>query len=244
MQWQQESLRPARDVERAERPVHYGSPSLMRFFSSVGFTSVGLLTWLGGGRLLDLPADTWQQPHWGARAIFLVIGTLAASLLAGLIGAMIGLSIQVRSRRANYLLTVLWQYAVNGMMVWLLLLMLVLQKTYGRDGALRYLRDAGDLWHFGWMTIAISMGGSLLIGAMLLLTRRVADEKKPDVLLGALLALPVTLAMARLQVGLLPSISRFWLFFAAALPIPLIIASAFFIARDLRQRRQMVAETG
>lgn len=243
MQWQQESLRSARDGKRADRPVHYGSPSLMRFFSSVGFTAVGVLTWLAGGRLLDLPADTWQQPHWGAKAIFLLIGTLAASIVAGLIGAMIGLSIPVRSRRANYLLTVLWQYAVNGMMAWFLLLTLALQKTYGRDGVLRYLRDVGDLWRFGWITIGIGMGGSFLIGALLFLTGRVADEKKPDVFLGALLALPVTLVMARLEVGLLPSISRFWLFLAAALPIPLIIASAFFIARDLHQRRQVV-ETG
>jgi hypothetical protein len=236
--WQQESLGAALPASTPPSRLRYTSPPLVRMFAGIAFTAAGIGTWNIGSRLLGVE---WTQPKWGAASIMLYVGSMAAASIAGLIGVAAGMAVPVHGRRTNFILAVIWHYTANGTAIWIMLLVMVTQKTFGREG-MKALVHRSDAQRIVWMTMAIGACGSLVIGVLLMLARTVRDSGKPKAVASIVIALPVAFAMSRAMTALLPEIGRLALFLTLALPLPLVFISAHFIQRDLRQRRQLVPE--
>jgi len=171
--------------------------------------------------------------------MLLLVVSLAVALIGGLIGAGFGVSINVRSERSNHILNALWHYLANGSLIWFFLLMLCLTKIYGKEGLERFA-DEIDMWHFSAVTVGISTGGCLLIGAVLLLAGLLKENSKPRVIPCLTLSLPIAIAMGYAQFKLLAIDIKYWVFMGIMLPIALIPVSAYMMRRDREQRSQLL----
>ena len=237
MTWQQHSLGPVEPP--VSRPAaRYASPAPMRFLAATGFFVAGILTWQLGTRLLGMPSDVWRQSAWDGRITTIAILSVILAILGGLAGAAIGLTIPVRSARANFILTVLWQYCANGSLLWVFMVSLVLQKVLD-DAALQRMKDDPAAVRLFVSTIAIGTGGALAIAAMLVALGLLGENRKAKLLLCLLVAAVTANGMVRLQAAVTPPVERFRLFLTFVFPLALVFFASSFIARDLQSRRQV-----
>jgi hypothetical protein len=171
--------------------------------------------------------------------MLLLVASLVAALIGGLIGAGFGASINIKSKRGNHILNALWHYLANGSIIWFFLLALCLTKIYGKVGLERF-GDEIDMWHFSAVTIGISTGGCLLIGAVLLAAGLLKEASKPSVIPCLALSLPIAMAMGYAQFSLFAISTKYWIFMGIMLPVALIPVSAYMMNRDREQRSQLL----
>ena len=212
----------------------------MRFFGSIGFAAGGLGIFYLGQYFFNIDLDFWQASKWDVKTILLIIVTIAASLMGGILGAGIGISIEVKSERKNDTLSMLWHYLANGSLIWIFLLMMCLHKIYGEENLL-VLVDGIGKWYFSIISLGIASIGCLIIAGMLFATGVIKERGKPSVAAPCfLLSLPFTLAMGYAQFHFLSIESVLWIFMSVALAFLLHPVSAFMINRDKSQRVQVL----
>lgn len=237
MNWQKKTISPTKPAYK--RQLRFLSPPLMRFFGSIGFIASGLGTLYLMQYILGVDPDIWQSSNWDIKTILLLVASLIVAVFGGLIGAGLGINIEVKSERINHSFSVLWHYLANGMIIWIMLLGLSLTKIYGKEGLKLFVDEVGT-WTFTIYTFGISACGNLLIGGLLLIMGVLKEHLKPKMLPCLILSLPIALAMGYLQFTLFAIDSRFWIFMGIALSVALHPVSVYLINRDKEQRRQIL----
>lgn len=242
MNWNQEVIEPNRrstnDSMKTPGRYRHASPPLIRFSFSLAFLIAGLGTWRLGQWLLGLPEGIWNVPTWDAKTVCLLVVSLVAAMIGGVVGMGLGIAIQVKNERVNETLIVLWQHLATGLVLWSLLLAMVLTKVYGKARMQEFAHQASAA--FWWETFAIAAGGALCIGLVTVLWDLLKRDVKSGILSRVLLAAPIGLLMGHLQTSLLPGQPSHWIFLGIAFPMTLVPAAGFFVNRDRRQRRQIL----
>jgi hypothetical protein len=121
------------------------------------------------------------------------------------------------------------------------MLILCLNKIFGKEGLKFFFEEVNKL-HFSLCFIGISLGGCLLIGAVLLLTGLLKETLKPKLIPCFMISLPVSMIMGYAQFHLLAIDTKYWIFMGIMLPIVLIPVSTYMMNRDRKQRCQIIEE--
>jgi hypothetical protein len=241
MSWNQRTFEPSRQPVQDLDQLRSVSLPLSRFFFMVASTVGGFLAFYGGTTLLGLGSDFLRaEGAWGWKEILVLGASLVAVLFCGLLGLTAGARIKVCSERSHHVLSVLWHYLANGSLIWLVLLSLTLSKALGQTEAKALLARLG----VGYSMLALlgtGVAGSLAVAILLLGAGQLNPGTKPKFLVCLLLSWPVAAALGFLQFRLLGVITTLWLLPSAVFPLILIPTAAMMMARDDRQRRDLLA---
>lgn len=239
MDWKKRTISPRKPEQSQKSLLRNPSPPLMRFFGSIGFSVGGLGIYYIGLHFFNIDPDFWQAAKWDAKTILFIIVTFAAALIGSVLGAGMGISIDVKSKKVNHTISVLWHYLANGLLIWIFLLMMCLHKILGKE-KLMVLLDKMGKWNFSIISFGIASVGCLLIAVILLTTGTLKEQDKPRVGPCFLLSLPIALAMGYTQFNLLSIDSTLWTFISFTFAFLLHPVSAYLIIRDKNQRLQVI----
>jgi hypothetical protein len=235
MTWQKKTISPPKTVYKRE--LNFSSPPLMRFIGSIGFITLGLGMFYLLQHIFMINPDIWHSSKWDLKFIALLIVSFIVGVLGGLFGVFLGAAIQVKSERVNHSLSVLWHYLANSVIIWLFFWALSLNKIYGTKIKL-FMENVGECY-FTILTVSIVTLGSLLIGAILLMTGAMKEHAKPNFFMCVALSLPLTLAMGYFQYFFLGVHSKLWILTGLLLSIAVHPISVYTINRDKIQRHQI-----
>jgi len=208
---------------------------------AIGGTAVALLAFNGMAAMLNLDRN-FLQATWGFKEIVTVAASLIGMLAGFALGLGVGMSIDVRSENKNHILTVLWHYVANGMILWVALLSFLLARTLGQQGTMGLFERLG-LWHSSLLIAGNGAFWCMAIAGLLLMTRQQSLRSKPRFLPRFLLALPLSVAMGYTQFRLLGLSGNEWVIISCVFPLILLPLSVQMIARDLWQRQEILAES-
>jgi hypothetical protein len=241
MTWNRRTFIPQQPPPKRADKYRFPSPPLCRFCGAVAFSVGGLLVFYGIASVLDINPDfTSGEGGWELKEIAALLVSLLAGMLFGLIGFGLGASVNVRSENRNHMFAVMWHYLANGSMIWLFLLYLVLIKVLGQPGTKQLFKELG-VWYSTLAVLGIGGLGSLCMAAVLLLSGQLKYGRKPRPTTSFLLAIPVSMAMGYSQFRLLNVSTNLWLIIGILFPLALIPFSAIMVARDLRQRSELLS---
>jgi hypothetical protein len=230
MAWNTKIIEPKRP-KPPKRDMRGVSPALTRFFGAVGFISASLGTMHLGSRWLSLPPNFWIAGNLSGKAILVIASAFVFGFLGMIFGWGAAASIDVRSESANHLVNVLWHYLANGTLIWMFVVTMVLTKVVGRNNAVAFVKQFGE-WRFGWTLIGMASAVSVLSGVLLLVTRQLRHDKKPQLIKCWIILAPVSFAASYQQFALLQVETFWWLMLGAVFPPLLIGVSAWTIERD------------
>lgn len=216
------------------------SPALMRFCGAVGFTTLGLGSLYLGNKILNLNLSFWML-SWsdlGVKGIALVVVAFFIAIIGMLIGNGVGISIRVESKKTDFVISTLWHYVANGSILWILLWVMYLTKTIGRENAKEFAESVGAL---PWICLlVIPIAGCLLIAGSLLLIGLLNDRHKPMLLPCLIPSVPIAMMMGYIQLYLFRMQGILWVIATGIiLPVILIPFCTFMIMRDKFQREQI-----
>ena len=219
------------------------SPSLMSFCGSVGFLSFGLGFLYLGNSIFGLNLNLWAPSSWsdlGAKGIGLIVAALFLALIGMATGLRIGISIKVESETTDFVISSLWHYLANGFILWILIWIMYLTKTVGKESAGEFAESVGTL---PWICLfAIPAVGFLLIAGLLLLIGLLNERHKPMLLPCLILSVPIAMGMNYIQLHLFGIEGNAWIVMGIIMPIILIPFCTFMIMRDKFQRWQIMQE--
>jgi hypothetical protein len=213
------------------------SPALTRFFGAVGFVAASLGTMHFGSRWLLLPPNFWSAGSLSGKALVLIASAFVFGFLGMVFAWGAAASITVRSEAASHVVNVLWHYLANGTLIWFCVVTMVLTKIVGRDNAMAFMKQFGE-WRFAWTILGLTSAVSLLSGVLLLVTRQLRRDKKPQLIKCWIIVAPVSFAASYQQFMLLQVETLWWLMLGAVFPPLLIAVSAWTIERDRWSRER------
>jgi hypothetical protein len=241
MSWSQRTFESTRPAVRVPDRFRFASPPLSRFCCMAASTGSGLLTFYGGTALLGLDSGFLHAGRtWGWKAILVLGASLVIGLFCGLLGFAAGAAVKVRSERKNHVLAVLWHYLANGLLIWLGLLSLTLTKALGQTEAMALFERLG-VEYATLASLGMGAAGSLAMASLFLWAGQLNPGSKPRFLVCLLLSWPVAAALGFLQFRLFGVVTALWLLASAVFPLILIPTAALMVARDARQRRDLLA---
>jgi hypothetical protein len=215
------------------------SPALGRALGMTFFLLFGLGSLHLGNKIFGLDIEFYKYPitelKLGIGGVVLIICSIVIGLIGMLIGWGIALNTEVRSEKANYTITVIWQYSANGVVLWCLMWVLCLTKILGKEGSKEFIKQIGA-FSLGLYLIGVSVSGCLLIAGSLFLTGQLRDGVRPKLTTCLLPSVPIAMGMGYLQSQLLEINTNAWIIISVVLPFLLVPFSAFMIERDKRER--------
>jgi len=217
------------------------SPALMRFCGMVGFLSFGLGSFYLGNKVFDLGLSFWiiSWSELGAKEIAFIVGAFVLGFLGMFIGWGIGISIKVRSETTDFVISSLWHYLANGSILWILIWIMYLTKTIGKENAREFAESVGTL---PWICLfAIPTVGWLLIAGFLILIGLLNERHKPMLLPCLIPSVPIVTGMNYIQLHLFGMEGNAWIVMGIVMPIILIPFCTFMIMRDKFQRWQIMS---
>lgn len=134
--------------------MRHGCFGLMRLVGSIGFLGFAMacfsLTREGFG--VDLQAELVGELS-GKGKVLMVI-SVGAGMIGGLIGQGIGLKIPVRRESTRELIDSFWHFSANSTIHWFLILSIVMGLFLGKETAMALVRERG-VWTFSIVMIVI-----------------------------------------------------------------------------------------
>jgi hypothetical protein len=238
MDWSNQTISP-KHTKAQEVNVRYPCPGLCRFVGTVSFLIVGLGIYYGAQALLGLHRLDMAAPAWTTKHVGLIGASMVFACLAGLLGFAYSMTIEVRSERLNELFIVLWQFLAIGNMAWLMTIGTAMSISLGREEA------KAAVLHFGAerATLHVVAMGSvvgLLLGAAFFLARRIR------LTLAAYFVFSVVIAgaAARWHFSTYGIAGKAWILAGVVTPILILYFTPSMIARDHRQRRIVMEQSG
>lgn len=236
MAWNTKIIEPERSTP-PKREMSGVSIALTRFFGAVGFIAASLGTIHFGSRWLSLPPDFWSAERLSGKAVVVIASAFVFGFLGMALGRGAAASITVRSEAANHLVNVFWHYLANGTLIWFFLVTMVLTKVVGRSNAMDFLKQFGE-WRFSWTILGVASAVSLLIGVVLLFTKQLRRDKKPQLIKCWIIVAPLSFAASYQQFVLLRTATLWWVPLGAVFPLLLIAVSSLNIERDQWSRQR------
>jgi hypothetical protein len=236
MSWNSRIIEPE-SPKPPERDMSGVSPALTRFLGTVGFVAASLGTMHFGSRWLSLPPNFWFAGSLSGKAIVIIAAAFVFGFLGMGFGWAVAASITVRSEAVNHVVNVLWHYLANGSLAWFFLVTMVLTKVVGRNNAVAFVTRFGE-WRFAGAIIGLASAVSLLSGVLLLITRQLRHDKKPQLIKSWIIVAPVSFAASYQQFVVLQVETLWWLMLGAVFPPLLIGVSAWTIERDRWSRER------
>lgn len=143
----------------------YVAPALGRFLGFIGFM-MGLVFFHLVNQYMDLGIKMIGFESLGWKGWVLLGVSIVVGLFFMIVGWGIAVQIPVRSDKTNYLISSLWHFFANGMMLWVVLWGFLLQIKIGpnaKEIVYSWIKQMGTLaafWHcFGWGFIACLVVG-------------------------------------------------------------------------------------
>lgn len=240
MNWNRQTFEPHRPSPKYPERYRFPSPPLCRLCGAIGFTAGALLVFYVTAATFGVEHDFISTAGWEFKEIIVLGSSLLAGILCGLLGFGLGASVEVRSEHRNHLLAVIWHYLANGSILWFFLLSLVLTKVLGQTGIKQHVDHFG-IWYSTFAIAGTGTIGSLACAGVLLLAGQIKYLEKPRFLPCLLLSMPISIAMGYMQFRLLEISTGYWWIISVIFPFPLIPLSTMMVARDLRQRRDLLS---
>lgn len=211
----------------------------MRLFGLIGFLTVGLSTIYAGASWLGYEPEWWYDVTWDLKTVALVGGALVASIVGGLFGASIGISIPVPNERVNHVITVLWHYLANGSIAFFFLLALIMGRTVGEEAEIiAFVKDIGSDM-FALQIVCYASAASVLAGVLVIVFGLFPYGGKTKLPWAFLVAAPPALVVSYLMFVQYRWDSPLWIVLGVLHPIATVIVSAHFVLRDALEREQV-----
>jgi len=218
------------------------SPALMRVCGCIGFLFFGLGFMYLGNSIFNLNLNLWML-SWsdlGAKGITLTIAAFILAIIGMGIGLGIGASIEVKNEKTDFIISSLWHYVANGSIIWVLVWIMYLTKTIGRENAKEFTESVGVL---PWICLfAIPIVGCLLIARLLLSIGLLNERRKPTLLPCLISSVPIVMGMSYIQLHLFQMSGYSWIVMGLLIPVVLIPLCAFMMMRDKFQREQIIQQ--
>jgi hypothetical protein len=237
MDWRNQRIAPAANKTPDKVRIDFPCPGIFRFTGLVSFLIVGPGLFYGGAKLLGIPRLNWINPAWTTSHILLLAVSLLLGMLAGLIGAAWGMTIEVRSERTSDLLITLWQFAATTSMAWFMIIGVAMSISLGKDAA------KAAVIHFGAERATLHVVATgVIVGLLQGLAFFTAPAFRIRFVPYAIFCMAVSLAAARWHYQSYGIAGRVWVGAGIVLPFVVLLWAPDLIKRDQKQRRQAMSE--
>lgn len=217
------------------------SPPLMRLCGCLGFSLFGLGSFCLGNKIQGLNLDIWSSSFWsdlGVGGVVLLVVSFFFSFIGMFVGLSIATQIKVVSEKADFIISSFWHYLANGSMLWVMIWVMYLTKTIGKENAREFMANLGLLPKISMLLIPVI--GYPLIAGVLLLFGLLNERHKPMLLPCLIPSIPIAMGMGYVQLHLLGIVGYVWIVIGIIIPIILIPFCTFMITRDKFQRQQII----
>jgi hypothetical protein len=229
--WGNKTISPERD-KPPKVHIRCPCPGLCRFSGFVSFLVVGLGIYYGGTALLGLERLDWAMPVWTTKHVVLVAVGILLGALAGVIGFGYAMTIEVCNERINDLFIVLWQFLVNGSMLWIVTIGITMSVSLGTEEA----KVAVLLFGAERATFHVAGTGSI-VGLLLGTAFFVAPIIRLSFIKYLAFSVTVSLLVARWHFYIYGIEGKSWIVAGLVIPFLLLLFTPSMIERDRRQLR-------
>lgn len=220
--------------------MKHPSPALCRLLGSFVFFVCGYGFFIKMNKVFSLNLNVVGSiTDFGVKGIVLLVVSIGVGAISSLfIGWGIGLNIDIKSEKTDFVITAIWQYLANGSIAWIMLWMLFISKIVGKENAEKFILNNGGITLFNIRIFVMGLAFSLSILLILSVFGQIRYNKKTNFMVSLILSIPVGIFMGYFQLQMLnlSEYGSYGLWAGIIAPFIVIPFSAFMIERDKDQR--------
>jgi hypothetical protein len=224
MAWKTIDARSSVEPKPKGRVARHASPAAMRLCGLLGFLGSAYVTVVSSAYLLGRPTDFLDSGNWSAAELTVLSVALVAALLGGLMGAGIGLSLDIRNAHVNRLLLIVWHFLACGQLLAFGGLTLALRPTR------RVASIPETIEAFGVTALATTAAGLVLFAL-----GQFKEDRQPNLVLCACITVPMGVFLGREYARIFSIDGHRATVVGVAFGVAVFVVSAYMIRRDYDQ---------
>jgi hypothetical protein len=224
MAWKTIDARSSAEPKPKGRLPSHSSPAAMRLCGAIGFLGSAYVVIRIAAYLLDRPPDFLESGDWSATELIVFGVALPVAAVSGLMGAAMGLSLNIRNAHVNRLLLIVWHFLANGQLLAMVVLTLALRPSR------RVASIPETIEAFGLTALA-----TIAAGVVVFLLGQFKEDRRPNLLLCASITVPIGFFLGGEYARIFSIDGRRANVIGLAFGIALLFVSAYMIRRDYDQ---------